>query len=62
MAVTRYDTLSVSTTLWSVQMQRRIGDCVDGTPVGCTGPSPALGGMRLTSTVTCWVESLRRSS
>ncbi len=25
-AVTRYETLSVSTTLWSVQIQRRIGD------------------------------------
>src|SRR3979490_586389 len=55
MAVTRYDTLSVATTLWSVQMHRRIGDCVDAMPVGCAGPAPGLGGMRLTNTVTCWV-------
>jgi len=31
-------------------------------PVGCTGPSPAFGGMRLTSWVTCCVVLSRRSS
>src|SRR6516164_8056185 len=61
-AVTRYDTLSVATALWSVQIQRRIGDCAEEMPVSWTGPWPGFGGMRFARTATCLVVSFRRSS
>src|ERR1043166_4976813 len=51
-AVTRYETSSVSTTLWSVQMQRRMGDSAEEIPVGPTLPPPGLGGIRLFTALT----------